>query len=126
MALTGVAELLGVLIRIIKRNTVLPVDPTIASSRIVLALVGQYHYVSLEPQEDNGPGSTDIEIPLALPSHSMKDASGLQCNTDVSRSEEKQAEDECKLQCTQAAHVIRGVWCALNGMCVHMSFCAIL
>ena len=53
----------------------LPVDPTIASSRIVLALVGQYHYVSLEPQEDYTPGSTVIAC-----------------------SEEKQAEDGCKLR----------------------------
>ena len=78
IALTGIADMLSVSIGVVKKKTVSTVDPTIASSRIVLALVGQYHYVSLEPQEDDKPGSTDIEILPALPSHSFKYASSLQ------------------------------------------------
>ena len=100
MALTGVAELLSVAIHVTKTYTPLHIHTGIATSHIFLALLGQFHYVSLEPQQDDMPGSTGIEMPPPLPSNSSIDASGLQCNTGRARSEQKQGDVKRKVSST--------------------------
>ena len=114
MALTGVAKLLSVAIHVTKTNTPLHIDTGMATSHIFLALLGQFHYVSLEPQQDDIPASTGIEMPPPLPSNSSIDASDLQCNTGRARSEQKQGDVTRKFS---------SIHCMYNVMCVHVQTC---
>ena len=124
IALTGVAELLAVSIRIVKRNTVLAVDPTIASSHIVLALVGQYHYVSLEPHKRTHLAPLTLTYHL-LCHHTRRMRvvfSAILMLAALNKSKQrKNVSYNIDKYCTSSG----GVWCALNGMCLHMSCCAV-